>query len=62
MEFIFQQLQLENLAEKGLDPIKVAHRMLKDFTRSLFIDTRLQNGGAVDDDHNPGHYLEATKR
>ena len=44
MEFIFKQLQLENLAEKGLDPMKVAHRMLKDFTRSLFIDMRLQNG------------------
>ena len=44
MEFIFQQLQLENLAEKGLDPIKVAHRMLRDFTRSLFIDMRLENG------------------
>ena len=44
MEFIFQQLQLENLAEKGLDPIKVAHRMLRDFTRSLFIDIRLENG------------------
>jgi len=43
MEFIFQQLQLEHLAEKGLDPIKVAHRMLKDFTRSLYIDMRLEN-------------------
>lgn len=43
MEFIFQQLQLENLAEKGLDPMKVAHRMLRDFTRSLFIDMRLEN-------------------
>ena len=44
MEFIFQQLQLENLAEKGLDPIKVAHRMLREFTRSLYIDLRLENG------------------
>ena len=44
MEFIFQQLQLENLAEKGLDPMKVAHRMLKDFTRSLFIDMQLEKG------------------
>ena len=44
MEFIFQQLQIENLAEKGLDPMKVAHRMLRDFTRSLFIDIRLENG------------------
>jgi hypothetical protein len=47
MEFIFKQLQLENLAEKGLDPIKVAHRMLKDFTRSLFIDMRLENGSEL---------------
>lgn len=47
MEFIFQQLQLENLAEKGLDPIKVAHRMLRDFTRSLYIDMRLENGSEL---------------
>lgn len=44
MEFIFQQLQLENLAEKGLDPMKVAHRMLREFTRSLYIDMRMENG------------------
>ncbi len=44
MEFIFQQLQIENLAEKGLDPMKVAHRMLRDFSRSLFIDMGLENG------------------
>lgn len=44
MEFIFQQLQLEHLAEKGLDPKKVAQRMLRDFSRSLYIDMRLENG------------------
>ena len=44
MAFIFEQLQLGHLAEKGLDPKKVAQRMLKDFTRSLFIDMRLENG------------------
>ncbi|MFZ0613419.1 MAG: DUF1638 domain-containing protein [Desulfobacterales bacterium] len=47
MEFIFQQLQLENLAEKGLDPMAVAHRMLKEFTRSLYIDMQLENGSEL---------------
>jgi len=41
MEFIFHELQLSRLAEKGLDPLQVAHRMLKDYTRGLFIDMQL---------------------
>ena len=44
MDFIFRELQLERLAEKGMDPKKMAQRMLRDFTRSLFIDMRLDNG------------------
>jgi Protein of unknown function (DUF1638) len=43
MEFIFHELQVNRLAEKGLDPLKVAHRMLKDYTRALFIDLNLGN-------------------
>ncbi len=39
MEFIFHELQLNHLADKNIDPLKVAHRMLKDYTRALFIDT-----------------------
>jgi len=41
MEFIFHELQLNHLAEKNIDPLKVAHRMLKDYTRALFIDTQV---------------------
>ena len=46
MEFIFQELQVSRFAEKGLDPLKLAHRMLEGFTRGLFIEmnTRDQNG------------------
>ena len=38
MEFIFHELQVSRFAEKGLDPLQLAHRMLKDFTRGLFIE------------------------
>ncbi len=38
MEFIFHELQVSRLGEKGLDPMQLAHRMLKDFTRGLFIE------------------------
>jgi hypothetical protein len=41
MEFIFHELQANRLAEKGIDPLQVAHRMLKDYTRALFIDMNL---------------------
>lgn len=41
MEFIFHELQVNRLAEKGIDPLEVAHRMLKDYTRALFIDMHL---------------------
>jgi len=32
-------VQAANLAAKGLDPMAVARRMLKDYTRALVIDT-----------------------
>jgi hypothetical protein len=41
MEFVFHELQLNHLAQKNIDPLKVAHRMLKDYTRALFIDTQV---------------------
>jgi hypothetical protein len=41
MEFVFHELQLTRLAERGLDPLRLAHRMLKDYTRALFIDMQL---------------------
>ena len=43
MEFIFHELQLNHLAQKNIDPLKLAHRMLKDYTRALFIDTGVGN-------------------
>ena len=43
MEFVFHELQLNHLAEKDIDPLKIAHRMLKDYTRALFIDTQVGN-------------------
>jgi hypothetical protein len=43
MDFIFHELQVNRLAEKGLDPLKIAHRMLKDFTRGLYIETGLED-------------------
>jgi len=43
MDFIFHELQINRLAEKGLDPLKIAHRMLKDFTRGLYIETGLED-------------------
>ena len=43
MEFVFHELQLNHLAEKNIDPLKIAHRMLKDYTRALFIDTQVGN-------------------
>ena len=41
MEFIFHELQLNHLAEKNIDPLKIAHRMLRDYTRALFIDSQV---------------------
>jgi hypothetical protein len=41
MEFIFKELQLGRFAEKGIDPLQVAHRMLQDYTRGLFIDMKI---------------------
>jgi len=37
MSMIFHELQLEGMAENGHDPLALAHRMLKDYTRALYI-------------------------
>lgn len=43
MEYIFHELQISQIVdkftEKGKDPMDLARRMLKDYTRGLFIDT-----------------------
>lgn len=45
MEFIFHELQISQMAEKfiarGKDPMELAHRMLQDYTRGLFIDMQI---------------------
>jgi hypothetical protein len=41
MEFVFNELQVNRFAERGIDPMQLAHRMLKDYTRTLFIDMNL---------------------
>jgi hypothetical protein len=43
MDFIFHELQLNRLAEKGIDPLRIAHRMLRDFSRGLYIETGLED-------------------
>ena len=43
MEFIFHELQLKRFAVKDMDPLQVAHRMLKDYTRTLYIDMNLED-------------------
>ena len=43
MEFIFHELQLKRFAVKDMDPLQVAHRMLKDYTRALYIDMNLED-------------------
>jgi hypothetical protein len=43
MDFIFHELQVSRLAEKGLDPLQVAHRMLNNFNRGLYIETGLED-------------------
>jgi len=38
---------LQRMAEKGHDPLALAHRMLKDFSRALFIDMRFKESDAL---------------
>lgn len=41
MEFVFHELQLNRIDGKGLDPLQLAHLMLKNYTRALVIDMKL---------------------
>jgi hypothetical protein len=43
MDFIFHELQINRMAEKGIDPLRIAYRMLRDFTRGLYIETGLED-------------------
>lgn len=47
MDFIFKELQVQRMAEKGHDPLEIAHRMLKDFSRALFIDMHLNKSDKI---------------
>jgi hypothetical protein len=47
MEFVFHELQLKRFTVKGLDPLQVAHRMLEDYTRALYIDMNLGDHGRL---------------
>jgi len=48
MEFIFHELQISRMGEKGLDPMQLARRMLKDFTRGLFVEVVPVNRKALE--------------
>jgi hypothetical protein len=39
MEFIFHEIQASGMAQKGIDPMRVARRMLEGYKRVLLIDT-----------------------
>jgi hypothetical protein len=39
MEFIFHEIQASGMAKKGIDPMRVARRMLDGYKRTLLIDT-----------------------
>jgi hypothetical protein len=40
MEFIFHELQIHEIGGKSTDPLKLAQRMLKEYTRALFIEMK----------------------
>ena len=39
MDFIFRELQVQSMAQRGVEPLEAAHRVLKDFNRTLLITT-----------------------
>ena len=51
MEFIFHELQISQMADKfvakGKDPMELAHRMLQEYTRGLFIDMAMGDQTAL---------------
>jgi hypothetical protein len=40
MEFIFHELQIYEIGGKSTDPLKLAQRLLKEYTRALFIEMK----------------------
>ena len=48
MEFVFHELQVQHMAEKGIAPLCLARRMLDGFTRALLIDTGVDDGRALE--------------
>lgn len=47
LDFIFRELQVQRLADRGLSPLEVARRMFKDYQRALFIDLQLGDHEAL---------------
>jgi len=43
IEFVFQELQLRSMAEKGIDPLQLAHHALKDYRRTLVIEMETED-------------------
>ena len=41
IDFVFHELQINHMGTKGIDPLKLARRMLDGFTRALYIDMGL---------------------
>ena len=48
MEFVFHELQVQHMAEKGIDPLRVARQMLDGFKRALVIDSGVYEKEALD--------------
>ena len=47
IEFVFHELQLYGMAEKGKDPLELAHRTLKDYRRALLVDMETEESEAL---------------
>ena len=47
IEFVFHELQLHGMAEKGMDPLQLAHRMLRDYKRALLIEMETQDSESL---------------
>ena len=45
IDFVFHELQINHMGPKGIDPLKLARRMLDGFTRALYIDMGLDRDG-----------------
>jgi hypothetical protein len=43
IDFVFKGLQIHGMAAKGIDPLQLAHRMLKDYRRALLIEMETED-------------------